>query len=222
MFKKIKNSLPFIIIGVVFVVLLGTFVWRSNTHESNFDWTKPDDLQLTPEQKVEYQEVVNKVQQDDQDVISVIELARLRDYGGDPDGSVKLYKKALDKKPNDTLAMSNLAGVYYSIGEYDQAEELYLKIIQFNPKWLNTYRDLADLYQYKMPEKYTSLGPILLNGLAMNPDNQREFVAMLAVFYKDIDNLQEAIKYYEQLVVLDPNNVAAAEELAEVRAKLTQ
>lgn len=215
--EEIKKRLPVILVGVIFVALLGIFIWKSNIKEDKFDWSTDKNLQLSTEEKAKYEEVVTTLKTDQKNAEALVNLARLRNYGGDPEGALKLYNEALKIRPDDTLILNNLADIYYSIGEYKKAEESYLTIIKSNPKWVSAYRELVNIYQYKLKDKYSLTPALLLQGLEANPEASENFYAMLAVYYEDTGDMEKAIDYYNKLLDINPDNIGANSELQKLR-----
>jgi len=215
--EVIKKRIPIVIVAIIFIVLLGIFVWKSNIKEEGFDWSSVENLVLSEEEKVKYEEVAVKLEQNNHDPEALISLARLRNWGGDPEGAIKLYLEALEIRPIDTLILNNLGDVYYSIGEYEKSEGMYLEIIKNNPKWINAYRDLANIYRYKLKDKASQLPEILLKGLEIDPESAEDFYAMLAIHYQNIDDRENAIKYYEKVLEINPDNTGVNSALQELK-----
>ena len=136
---------------------------------------------------------------------------------GELEEAIKLYEQALAVKPDDTLLLMNSAELYTRNEQYAEAAGAYVKVMEVNPRWLASYRSLADLYRYQMPERQIEIPSILKRGLEANSDNELYFVGPLAVYYKDFGPEDEAIRWYERLLELDPTNTAAKSELEELK-----
>jgi tetratricopeptide (TPR) repeat protein len=222
MSEVLKKRLPVIIVAIVFVVLLGVFVWKSNIKEEQLNWTSTENLNLSNAEKDKYQETVVKLEQDEKDPEALINLARLRNWGGDPEGAIKIYLEALAMRPSDTLILNNLADVYYSIGDYKKAEEMYLTIIKNNPKWVSAYRELVNIYRFKLKDKSSQIPIILNKGLEANPEAGEDFYAMLGVYYQEAADKENAIKYFEKVLEANPQNTGAASALQELKGEGSQ
>lgn len=219
MSEIIKKRWPVIVVAVIFLAALGVFVWKSNTKESNFDWSSTVGLQLSAEEKAKYDAAAQELKKNEANAEAMINLARLRDRGGDAQGSIKLYEETLKKRPDDTLVLNNLAVLYYSLGDYKKSEETYLRIVETNPKWTSAYRELLSIYRFKLKDQMnTSAVPDLLNkGLEASPEAAEDFFAMLGIYYQDVGNREKAIEYYQKVLDVNPNNAGAASELENLR-----
>ncbi len=204
--EKLKRHLPYILISVIFIVLIGTLVWRSNTHEAIFDWTSYDGLELTDAEKQNYQNATTQVKENPSDFRGYIALGNLRNKGGDPDGAIALYQKAIDVNANDNIARNNLAEVYMSLGEYIKAEEQYLRIVELNPAWTEAYRDLIELYRYKITNKQDQIPVIAEQAIKNNPQNSLEFLSILARYYWETKQYDPALATYDRLQAIAPND----------------
>ena len=60
-----------------------------------------------------------------------------------------LHEKALKMKPNNLIALKNFADHYYFIGEIDNAEKLYLKILELNKYHADCRYSLSLVQLYK-------------------------------------------------------------------------
>lgn len=140
----------------------------------------------------------------------------IHDTLGDKETAQKYYKEALRFNPESVPALNNLANIYRDLGDFGGAEKLYLKITEVEASNIEAWRDLHDLYRYLYKSKEDQADDILLSGLGKNPDDP-QILAMLATYYQDTGNKEEAIKYYELLVKAMPTNEAAKQELRKVR-----
>ena len=140
----------------------------------------------------------------------------LHDTLGDKETGQKYYKEILKLKPESVVPLNNLANIYKDRGDFSEAEKLYLKITEVDASNIEAWRDLHDLYRYLYKSKEDQADDILLSGLGKNPDDP-QILAMLATYYQDTGNKEEAIKYYERLVEVMPANEAAKKELQKLR-----
>ena len=76
------------------------------------------------------------------------------------DKSISYYKKFLLKDPQSSSTLLNLAIVKQTIGDFDSAREIYLKIIKQKKKNIRAYYGLYSLDAKKFSKKYFE---ILLN-----------------------------------------------------------
>ncbi|AEG62070.1 tetratricopeptide repeat protein [Desulforamulus ruminis] len=59
---------------------------------------------------------------------------------------IKLLEEQAKEKPNDTGLMLNLASYYIQVGKITQADDLYAKVIQLEPKNISARQNLALSY----------------------------------------------------------------------------
>jgi len=216
-----KRKKILIVVIVIILILAGLLAWQTwrwqgkmgelkNYVTSLFSGEKKEEL---PEDIKAAYDVLKK---DQSDIDAYIALAAWKREKGELEDAIKLYQAALEIRPTDTLLLNNIADIYNQNKQYSEAEAAYLKIVGNNPKWLSAYRNLADLYRYQMPEKQNEIPKILQKGLDNNSENELYFVAPMAIYYKDFGSKEEAIKWYERLIKLDPANETAKKELEEL------
>ncbi len=220
MTKKAK-----IIILVVVIVIAGGLLtwqilnWQGKTGDfknyisslfSGEEENLPDDV------KAAYDALKN----DPSDTSAYMKIALWKRDNGDLGEAIKLYEKALEIKPEDTLLLMNIADLFIRNKQYAEAAGAYVKVMESNPKWLAAYRSLADLYRYQMPERHIEIPSILKKGLEANTENELYFVGPLAIYYKDFGPTDEAIRWYERLLELEPGNITAQKELEAIKNNL--
>jgi len=217
--KIIIKKWPIVVVIVIFISLLGIFLWKSNIKETTMSWDNHDDLKLTDEGKKTYEESMAKLEDRGDDSGVLTDLAHLRDRGGDPQGSIQLYKKALESDPDNTLALFNLAEVYKSVGNYQEAAEMYSKVIEYHPLEVSAYRRLFDLVREKLPQRYNDkeILETILRGWQVNADRPEGFMEMAAIYYEDKGDLSTAKKYYDELLQYNPNNEVAQEGIKRLK-----
>lgn len=218
--KKTKIA---IIIAAVILILGGLLAWQTWRWQGKMGDLKDYIVSLFSGEKeelpAEIKQAYDALQNDPTNIQSYIDIAAWKRENNKIEDAIKIYKAAIEIKPSDTLLLGNIAELYIRNNQYSEAEAAYLEITETNPKWLSSYRNLADLYRYQMPEKRGEIPKILQKGLDANSENELYFVGPMAVYYKDFGTKEEAIKWYERLLKLDPENVTAKGELAEIRKK---
>lgn len=213
MFEAINKKLPIIIVSVVFIVLFGVFVWKSNINEGEFDWDSAKNLDLTKEEQEEYQSSVKELKRDEQNIAAIKNLAQLRDSGRDPEGAIVLYQEALKADSRNIEAWQEMGEVYYSIGYYLKAEEIYLIMTKIDSGYLESYRKLMHLYQTKLPDRYPSLLEVIFSGWESNSDEDEGFIALLANYYQWAGEKETAMKYYKELLNINPGDPVVLEAM---------
>ncbi len=215
--NNIKKYIPAILVIALALILSGIYFLRIGKSAGQDFLSLPEGAVLTEDQKTKYNEAIGALKQNPQDAQALVKVAQVKYAIMDLEGSEKVYLKALEIMPNDTLILNNLGDIYNQLQDYPRAEEMYLKLIEINPKWLNAYRELKSIYKFHLKEEYPSLEGILLRGLQESQEfggeGKLDFYSMLAVFYKDTNQKEKAIEYYEKVLELDPSNQGARIDL---------
>ncbi len=111
------------------------------------------------------------------------------------------------------------AGVQFGLGEYDKAESLYINVISTDPKSIEAYRGLAETYLAKGAREEAEETLHFL--LKLKPDDDGAMVK-LAEMAEAKGDLEQAIKYYEQAMVLNDALSPRFYHLAELLVKVKQ
>lgn len=216
-----KKTKIIIIVVAVILILGGLLTWQILRWQGKMDNLRGFVTSLFGGEKEELPEDIktayDTLQNDPSDINAYIKIATWKRDKDQTEDALKLYRAALEIQPDSTLLLMNSAELYVRSGQYPEAEAAYLKVTDTNPKWLAAYRALADLYRYQMPDKQGEIPKILQKGLDANPEYELYFVGPMAVYYKDFGTKEEAIKWYERLLKLDPENTTAKGELEEIK-----
>ena len=193
---------------------------QSNINEG-VDFEKIILENLNDSEKNLLKKVKEQLKKNSQDVDSLIDLARLQKYNGDAEDSLETLKIAEKIAPDNILVLNNELDILFNLKRYDEAEELALKIVEINSQWISAYRTLQDVYRYHKTDVYeTDKFPALVKK-GIDADyagmNRINFTVLLASYYKDIENKEEAIKWYEKYYELSPDPLVL-EELEKVRS----
>ncbi len=146
-------------------------------------------------------------------------LGVLKKGVADYEGSRDVFIYAGQIRPKSSPPFANLSDLYANfLNEPLKAKEAIETAITNDPNDYNFYLTLAELYRYKIPGKEALYEQTLLEALQKFPDNPN-LIGPLALYYRQTDQVDKAIQYYEKLVILAPNNETAKEDLAELKAK---
>lgn len=145
-----------------------------------------------------------------------LRLGAYRMTAGDFAGAVAAWEEVIRLSPGSPKGYNSL-GEFYTYTQLNavKAESNFLKSLSLAPQ-VAVYRSLHELYRYSYPTKVDQADDVLLQGLVKMPKNP-DLLALLAGYYAETGNKQEAITYYTELVAVDPNNTAATAELAELK-----
>lgn len=180
-------------------------------------------VNLAPEKVKELQQKIAEseaaIRKNVQDFNAYVELALAKAELGDRDGAAEVYRTMNQRFPGNYLSFQNLGKLYEESGKGAMAAEQYLIAIDNFPTNPHLYRNLVSLYTYHLKDRASDIPRILQKGLGQMPGSI-DLMAMMAVYYRDFGQPEEAIKWYEQLLVFDQGNTAALEELKQLKEKV--
>ena len=123
--------------------------------------------------------------------------------------SISSYQCSLEIDPKYPEVHNNLANVYRETGDFDQAIEHYKKAIEIKPEYIEacyslaiTLQHVGNLESIKYFEKVISLKP----DFAEAHNN-------LGVVFKEIDQIDDAVKSYKSALTINPNYAEAQNNL---------
>lgn len=146
-----------------------------------------------------------------------LELGAYRKLIGDYEGAIEAWDFVGLIRPQDHISFSNLGDLYaFYLKDYKKGEENFLKAIANNSGNINSYLQLATLYEYAYEEKSAEAENILLLGIKSNPGDIILKTA-LAQYYRDNNKISEALKYFEEALALDPSNSLLQEEINKLK-----
>lgn len=140
---------------------------------------------------------------------------------GDFEGARDAWEYASLIRPKNFVSFKNLGELYWNyLPDYSRAEENFRKAIENEPKFIDSYISLSELYRYSYAEKQSLAEAPLLDGIRANPDS-KDLSIYLARFYRDhAKNNEKAIEYYRKFIQLAPDNKDAREELEILQREL--
>lgn len=148
----------------------------------------------------------------------LLELGIKRQSVGDYVGAAKTWEFAGLVFPKNYITFQNLGFVYgFYLKDYVLSEKNYLKSLENDPTNTQVYLDLVDIYNFsgqaeKIPE-------FLKSGFKNAGDaNEAQLKALLAKYYADNKDNANAVKYYEEVLVVDPSNTTIKQEIERLRA----
>lgn len=224
-------SKKFIIIAILLLVVTAAFfAYKKGYFQPNFwDRLKVGKLltfeiknqELVPEAKDFYQKKFNetkeKLQKNQSDINQWLFLGVLKKGVGDFEGSRDVWLYVSKTWPNDSLAFANLADLYANfLNEPQKGLAAIKKAIELMPQNINYYLAMADIYRYRLPGQEAMYEKTLLGALQKFPD-EVNLIAPLAAYYRQTDQVQKAIEWYEKLVRLAPDNETAKQDLQELK-----
>ncbi len=126
---------------------------------------------------------------------------------------------SVKEKENKVKELTKEAYNFFTVQNYDKAEELYIAALRLDPKSANIYRGLADTYFSKKDYDEAAETYEFLLTLNKNDDN----VLMKLGEIKEFQNkLDEAISYYQQAALIGDTLAPRFFHLAELLLKVGQ
>lgn len=204
-------------IGVLIVIYAATAVYHVQ-HESNLMKQYAQDPNKKP--------FVDQINKDKADLAQNSEKAResgiLMDIGlqwynlFEPKIAARWWKKGLKMQPDNDIGWYNLGNAYRDAKEYGNAEKAYEKSISLaSGDEIDGCLALGEMYHYNYTKKRRMEDNVYLKCLKRSP-NQRDLIARLALYYRDTNQKQKAILYFDKLFTIEPT-LETGEELRKLR-----
>jgi tetratricopeptide (TPR) repeat protein len=136
-----------------------------------------------------------------------ISLGQLRKVIGDYEGARDAWEFGGLLRPQNSATFNNLGALYgLYLNNLPKAEANYLQSVENDPANIPSYIDLAELYWNTGEAAYQNkISAWLLRGLEENlgAQNRIPLLGRLAKYYADTGDNQKAIRYYEEILILD-------------------
>lgn len=225
-----KNFKTVVIIAIVLIVA-GAIIYSNNSNpevdnnnENTNELINIDGIvleNLTDQEQDLLQEVKEKLKQNPEDVESLVSLARLQKYNDDSEDALETLKIAENIEPDNIIVLNNQMDILFNIKRYDESEEVCLKLLEKNSQWMNSYLILRDIYKYHKKDVYkTNKFPDLVKE-GMEVDftgvNRLNYLSMLANYYKDVKDKENALEWFEKYREADPENAEILKQIEEIK-----
>lgn len=115
--------------------------------------------------------------------------------------AVSAFKLALKGEPNNPFYQNSLAFAYVQLEQYDSAVELYKSAMENNPdnEWTAVVAQALAAIYHRIKGNFDAAISMLQNALILTK-NKTEIYLALADIYYDIEDMDEAIKYYTMAI----------------------
>lgn len=114
--------------------------------------------------------------------------------------------------PANALSFANLGNLYgFYLNDNAKAEFNFRKAIANDPYQPSYYLNLADFYKNVYAAKKSEAPKVLLEGISIIKDIN--LVLALATYYRDEGDQANALKYYQEVLKLSPDQAGIAEEI---------
>lgn len=139
-----------------------------------------------------------------------------------PIAALKEFKNAilLDKKKVE--AQIQLAKAHEVLGDFEMAEMIYKRIIDFFPANIQAYNNLANLYLTQ--ERYIESGSVYKQILKINRNFAQAYFG-LGICFEKLGKINDAIRHFRKFSEIKPNSINSSEvkkHLKKLKAMLPQ
>ncbi len=102
---------------------------------------------------------------------------------------------ALEKdNPTDLMLLNNIADLYGDMANWTKSEEYYKKVLEAHPDYINGYRMLAYLYEYRFNDDEAKIKALIDSGLAKN-NNDQSLLNWIIDYYTQKGDEDKALPY---------------------------
>jgi tetratricopeptide (TPR) repeat protein len=113
---------------------------------------------------------------------------------GEKEEALKWYEKALLIDPESLLVLNNVADIYSDLGNYDKAEQNWLKLTELYPDKTMFYRSLGYLYWYRMQKSPQDI-EALFKKVLETTDNNTDLLTWLISYFSETGNNVKFAEY---------------------------
>lgn len=125
---------------------------------------------------------------------------------GDPENTRACYEEILDKDPGNVEVLMQYGSFEMSVEQYARAVRRFEEVLSKQPGYMPAIESLADAE--KALGNTAQVKFWIEQGLQHEPENAR-LLKQLSLIYLNEQNYAMAIHYLDQLLAIDPTNVAA-------------
>ena len=131
--------------------------------------------------------------------------------------AINFFELALEADNNNISAMNNLANSLKNTEQYFNAEQIYKKIIEINPSYINVYNNYGNLKSaINDIENAIKLYDQGLNIAIEKNINPLVFLNHLAVSFQSLNKVTETIEVANKILKIDPSNANAHQILSSI------
>jgi len=148
--------------------------------------------------------------------IATLSIGAFKQDVGDYQGAEQAWLWASKIQPKAYPPYSNLGYLYFRhFQDFAKAEEAYLKVVELAPYTDIGYLELHQIYRYFYKQDSGLAEAILMQGIKANPQNNG-LMAELGDYYKDTDQRDKAIEWYQKALEIEPNDQYTNQQLADI------
>lgn len=136
---------------------------------------------------------------------------------GDYEKAIDAFKLVLEQDNNNPNVLNNIGLCYSKLAKDDLASEYFIKTLSFNPKSVQTYINLADVY-YRNKNIVEAIN-LLENGVTIMPQ-EIALKHYLSRFYVEDCRYDLAMDQLFEILDIDENNLDAYWDLGNIQFEL--
>lgn len=136
---------------------------------------------------------------------------------GDYEKAIDAFKLVLEQDNNNPNVLNNIGLCYSKLANDELASEYFIKTLSFNPKSVQTYINLADVY-YRNKNIVEAIN-LLENGVTLMPE-EIALKHYLSRFYVEDCRYDLAMDQLFEILELDEDNVDAYWDLGNIQFEL--
>jgi len=131
------------------------------------------------------------------------------------DKALDAFKKAYETEPDNKEIIFSLGDMYDKLKNFEEAEKLYLRILELEPGNMGNYYVVAEFYKRYATENEalrSKAESMYMRRVELDPENPQGY-AYLANYFENLAPTPEAYdhaaEYWDRRIALDPNNPEA-------------
>lgn len=171
-------------------------------------------FEMTPEEIKQLEQEAKKAEQRKQssgEVQALFDVGNKLSEEGKNEEAIEQYKKALEKDPEQTNIMGNMAESYKKLGKYQEALDLYKKAITINPNDAVLYTNMGVVLD-KLGKSAESQ-EAFKKAASMNPGGSAQSYYNIGATMVNSGRTAEAADAFKQAITADPNFAEAYYQL---------
>ncbi|MDP3764365.1 MAG: hypothetical protein Q8Q95_01960 [bacterium] len=145
-----------------------------------------------------------------------IAVGVIKKFFNDFEGTRDAWEYAGVLYPANALSFANLGNLYgFYLHDNAKAELNFKKAITNDPYQVGYYLGLADFYKNVYTAKKSEAPKVLLEGISIIKDIN--LVLSLATYYRDTGDKTNALKYYQEVLKISPDQTGIQDEIDKLK-----